>query len=188
MENILVKTAGFALHILKQYIKPGDRVVDATVGNGYDTLQLCQAVGPEGSVYGFDVQKEAITATDTLLSENGFSNYTLILDSHANLAQWISETIQATIFNLGYLPGGDHQLTTKADETKKAVSSCLALLRPNGVIAIVFYPGHPEGALEKETLLAWAKALDSSIYHCVHSDMLNQSAAAPSVLFITKKR
>ena len=36
--------------ILTEYLKPGDRAVDATVGNGWDTLKLCELVGDTGKV------------------------------------------------------------------------------------------------------------------------------------------
>lgn len=46
-----------AAHILlSDLVNPGDFVVDATCGNGSDTLWLCRAVGPCGRVLAMDVQ------------------------------------------------------------------------------------------------------------------------------------
>jgi mraW methylase family len=188
MENILVKTASFALSVLEHYIRPGDCVVDATIGNGNDTLKLCQLVGETGKVYGFDIQEKALKNTASLLQKNGWNNAVLLHVSHAAISEFIKEKIQAAVFNLGYLPGGDHSVTTCTDETKKAILSCLKLLNKDGVLAIVFYPGHPAGAEEKSQLLPWASGLNAGCFHCVHTEMINQSQTAPSVLFITKKK
>lgn len=188
MENILVKPASFALNILRNYIRPGDRVIDATAGNGNDTLKLCEMVGESGKVYGFDIQEKALENTASLLRENGWSNAVLLHASHARLSQFVGEKIQAAIFNLGYLPGGDHSVTTQLNDTRKAVLSCLNLLKKDGILAIVFYPGHPAGAEEKSRLLPWASGLNASCFHCVHMEMVNQPQTAPSVLFITKKK
>ena len=43
-----------ARDVLERAVQPGDTVIDATMGNGHDTLMLCEAVGPEGRVYAFD--------------------------------------------------------------------------------------------------------------------------------------
>lgn len=122
MENILVKTASFALSVLEHYIRPGDCVVDATIGNGNDTLKLCQLVGETGKVYGFDIQEKALKNTASLLQKNGWNNAVLLHVSHAAISEFIKEKIQAAVFNLGYLPGGDHSVTTCTDETKKSNS------------------------------------------------------------------
>ncbi len=188
MENILVKTASFALHILAQYIHPGDCVIDATAGNGKDTLKLCELVGEQGQVYAFDIQQTALDNTAALLEANAKSNATLFWESHAKIGELIHQPIRAAIFNLGYLPGGDHTLTTGVEETKIAIAACLKLLKKDGMLAIVFYPGHPAGAEEKKTILPWASRLDAGIFHCAHVEMINQSESAPSVLFITRKK
>ncbi len=188
MENILVKTASFALHILKEYINTGDCVIDATAGNGNDTLKLCELVGNQGKVYAFDIQQAALDNTTALLKANQKSNATLFLASHARIGELIHEPIQAAIFNLGYLPGGDHAVTTCTEDSKTAIHACLKLLKKGGVIAVVFYPGHPAGAEEKQKILPWASELDSGIFHCAHIEMVNQSKVAPCVLFITRKK
>ncbi len=188
MENILVKTASFALHILKEYIRSGDCVIDATAGNGNDTLKLCELVGEQGKVYAFDIQQAALDNTAALLKANLKSNATLFLASHARIGELIHEPIQAAIFNLGYLPGGDHTVTTCIEDTKTAITACLNLLKKDGMIAVVFYPGHPAGAEEKQKILPWLSGLNSGMFHCAHIEMINQSKSAPSVLFITRKK
>ena len=48
---------------LENIINEDDVVIDATMGNGYDTVYLAKKVGPKGKVYAFDVQEEAIKST-----------------------------------------------------------------------------------------------------------------------------
>ena len=47
----------FARSLLAKAIKPGDAVVDATLGNGHDAELLCELVGQNGRVFGFDIQE-----------------------------------------------------------------------------------------------------------------------------------
>lgn len=91
----------------------GKIALDATVGKGNDTLKLLKAVGDEGFVYGFDVQKDALNTAEELLKD--FKNYKLILDSHENIDK--IEKFDLVIYNLGYLPGSDKKITTLKDST-----------------------------------------------------------------------
>ena len=45
---------------IEDVISNGDIVIDATMGNGYDTKYLAEKVGENGFVYSFDIQEEAI--------------------------------------------------------------------------------------------------------------------------------
>ena len=45
---------------LAAIISEGDITIDATVGNGHDTLFLARHVGASGTVYGFDIQEAAL--------------------------------------------------------------------------------------------------------------------------------
>ena len=57
-------------------------VVDATAGNGYDTLFLSELNNT--FVYSFDIQEIAVEKTDKLMKENHRENYKIILDGHEN--------------------------------------------------------------------------------------------------------
>ena len=48
-----------AHRIFHRILRPGDSAVDATAGNGHDSLLMAQLVGPEGSVTAVDVQPQA---------------------------------------------------------------------------------------------------------------------------------
>lgn len=150
-----------AHRVVAEVVKPGDLVVDATVGNGHDTLFLAQLVGGEGEVIGFDVQAAAIEATRKRLEEAGVAGRVkLLCESHGDLLQHAGrEAVSAVMFNLGYLPGGDHELITEVAETAKAVVQALFSLKSGGVMTIVCYTGHPGGADEAETVVMGLKQI-----------------------------
>ncbi len=49
----------------------GGNYIDATMGNGNDTLFLCRMAGKTGHVTAFHIQQQALEATEKLLEENG---------------------------------------------------------------------------------------------------------------------
>jgi len=210
-ENIIVRTTEFVQLILRQYIAEGDRVLDATMGNGLDTLALARMVGihqGKGQVYAFDVQQEALDATGELLKKNGYEYFTvkdhhrsienivpdaagsiyLYLDSHANLDRYIQGQLEAAVFNLGYLPGGNKEITTEAEAVLAAVKKTATLLKQNGLIAIVLYPGHQRGKVEKIMLLDYMKLLLPSAFHAELIETVNQPEDAPCIALITRKK
>ena len=188
MSNIITKTTELAMAVTRTYIRPGDTVVDATCGTGQDTVALAEAVGPEGRIYGFDIQKKALILTEAKLHAHGFRNVELIMKSFEEMAEHLAPgSAAAVMFNLGYLPGGDHSITTKADTTLKGLEAALRVIRTGGVVTVVLYDGHEEGAAEKEQVLSWAKALDPHKYHAAYVNFVNQPNCPPEILWITKK-
>lgn len=178
----------FARDLLKQTIKPGDYVVDGTCGNGNDTALLAELVGPTGKVYAFDIQMQAIEMTKKKLTDqNLIKSVTLIHDSHAHIANYIHNPIQAAIFNLGYLPGGDKQITTTAETSVASIKQLLPLLATNGLLIIVIYHGHPAGKIEKTALEQFAKELPQKSYHVLKYDYINQKNNPPYILAIEKR-
>jgi len=176
-----------AREVLLQAVQPGDAAVDATMGNGHDTLLLCEAVGPEGRVYAFDVQPQAVAATEARLRGAGvLDRARLFCTGHEHLAEEVREQVRAVVFNLGWLPGGDHSLTTRRDTTCRAVESALGLLRPLGVLVVCVYPGHPEGERERQELTALFAALSNREYNVLHQRFLNAAAGAPECFVIQK--
>lgn len=176
---------------LKPVIRPGDTVMDATAGNGNDTVGLAECVGETGKVLAFDIQKIAIEKTEALLLKNGLSRQVeLILDDHGNFEKYFKNaglsSFKAVMINLGYLPGGSRDLVTKTETSLRLLGKCLQYLEDDGMITVCLYPGHPEGEKETATLLAWAKKLDSPfIAH--HFKTLNRHQP-PSLLIIQKMR
>ena len=188
MDNLITRTTEFAMSVTLAYVRPGDTVIDATCGTGRDTAALAEAVGEEGRVFAFDIQKEALELTEKRLRAGGFSNVRLICGSFVRMDEYVSEgSASAAVFNLGYLPGGDHSVTTTAEETLRGIETALKTIRPGGIVTAVLYDGHPEGAEEKKRVLEWAGTLEPKRYHAVFTDMLNQGNHPPEILWITKK-
>ncbi len=148
---------------LAQHLRAGDTAVDATAGNGHDTVALARFVGAKGRVYAIDLQETAIAATALRLREADLlERVTLLRGNHAGLAKLIPASaapLAAVVFNLGYLPGGDKARTTTSSTTLAALTAALERLSPRGAISIVCYPGHPEGAREAEAVHAACEAL-----------------------------
>ncbi|MFC7337255.1 class I SAM-dependent methyltransferase [Haloferula chungangensis] len=139
-----------AHRMVAEVVKEGDLAVDATAGNGHDTLFLAGLVGESGRVLAFDVQEAAILSTRKRVSDAGVeSRVELRHESHGKLLERVGRGgASAVMFNLGYLPGGDHAVTTEVGESSKAVVQGLFALKPGGVMTIVCYTGHPGGAEE----------------------------------------
>ncbi|HKL74469.1 MAG TPA: class I SAM-dependent methyltransferase [Halanaerobiales bacterium] len=185
----LIQGVEYSHQILKKYIEKKDVVIDATVGNGNDTLFLAKLVGKNGKIYGFDIQRKAIRNTRNKLVENNYSKRVkLIEDGHENMKDHIeNEDISAILFNLGYLPGSDKKIITRPNTTLKAIKNGLEILIDGGIIVIVIYPGHEGGKIEKEKIIEYASDLDRKKYNVLHYYYLNQENKPPEVLVIRKR-
>ena len=168
------------------FLNEGDRAIDATAGNGNDTLKLAKKVGTCGKVYGFDIQKIAIENTQKLLEENGIKNAELILDSHDKMDEYVTEKVKCVLFNLGYLPGGDHSLQTKAETTTVAIEKAMELICDNGFIAIMIYHGKNSGTAEKEALMEFLKNINHKKYTVTIHDFYNRPNNPPITAIISK--
>ncbi len=188
MSNLITRTTELAMSITLNYISPGDTVIDGTCGTGQDTLSLAQAVGECGRVFAFDVQQEAVQKTQERLSTYGITNTVIVNDSFETIGDHVLEcSASAAVFNLGYLLGGDHSVTTTAETSLRGIEAALRAIRQGGIVTVVLYDGHEEGSREKQMILKWAEALDSGKYHAVFTNMLNQKNHPPEILCITKK-
>ena len=177
-----------AREVILQAVLPGDTAVDATMGNGHDTLMLCEAVGPEGHVWAFDVQAQALEETKKRLREHGVDGRAeLIRAGHEHMAEYVKGPVKAVMFNLGWLPGGDHGVTTRWETTRQAVESALELLAPMGVLVICAYPGHAEGEREKQELAAFLSGLPNRRFNVLRQRFLNAGPGAPECFVIQKQ-
>ncbi len=166
---------------------PGAVAVDATMGNGRDTLWLCRRVGPRGRVYAFDVQPQAVARTRALLEKEGVSDRaTLICEGHQHMAHHVKAGVDVVMFNLGWLPGAEHAVTTLTETTLEAADAALSLLRPDGLMTICVYPGHAEGARERDALIEWAAGLDPARYDALLKRYLNQPNDPPLLIAVRK--
>ena len=162
--------------------------MDGTAGNGRDTLFLAQLAGGSGKVWAFDIQAQALSNTAGLLRENGVEERVeLIAASHADLADYVREPLNAAMFNFGYLPGGDKTVTTKADSSVRAMQAAAALLAEGGLLTAVVYSGHPAGLAEAAAIEQWAAALPQEQYQVLHYRFTNQRNHPPQLLAIEKR-
>lgn len=182
-----------ARHLAADYmirtIREGDTVVDATMGNGKDTLFLCDLVGSSGHVYAFDVQAEAVERTRERVREAGFeARTTLLLAGHETMAAHVKGPVQAVMFNLGWLPGAEHMVTTRTETTIKAVSAALDLIAPGGIVTVCVYPGHEEGTRELEAMKAYVSALSVRAFNVLHHHFANASPQTPQLFLIQRNK
>lgn len=188
----LERVLPFAKRLLKQAVGQGDIAVDATLGNGNDTAFLAELVGPTGKVYGFDIQKAAVDSTKLRLQELGLSECAVLFHKgHEHIMNSVLADhfgkIRGAIFNLGYLPGGDKSIVTKSETTMSAVEQLLEIMAPEGIIVLVIYHGHFEGARERDDLLQYVRKLDQKKAHVLQYQFLNQVNSPPFIIAIEKR-
>ena len=184
----MLKTAlKYSHELLESCICKGDIVIDATMGNGHDTLFLSQLVGPDGHVYAFDIQEQALNNTRERLGDN-IKNTTLIHDGHENIDQYLpkSTTPKAAIFNLGYLPSGDKTIITQAHSTLIALEWLIKNISVDGRIILVVYYGHDGGKDEKDRILEYVQNLDQQFFQVLNYQFLNQRNNPPLCICINK--
>lgn len=178
-----------AADYMTRAVRAGDTVVDATMGNGKDTLFLCGLVGESGHVYAFDVQAEAVARTQERIVEAGYAaRTTLLLAGHETMAEHVAGPVQAVMFNLGWLPGAEHIVTTRTDTTLAAVQAAIALIVPGGIVTVCVYPGHDEGARELEALRQFTAGLDVRRFNVLHHSFVNASSQTPQLFLIQKNK
>ncbi len=178
-----------------QILREGDSVIDATCGNGKDTLFLAQVIcskGVRGLIIGIDIQKKALDQTQRHLQMNlsgdELNRVHLFHQSHEEFPPLALEhPIRLIVYNLGYLPQGDKELTTLTESTLASLKNGMALLMPEGMISVTCYPGHAEGAKEQENILKWARTLNPEDWK-IEVFRQTHSVTAPSLLFFMKKK
>lgn len=179
--------------IWKEVVQQGDSVIDATCGNGNDTLILANlALTPfSGSVLAFDIQESALEMTKSKLKENVssqmYNRITFHCACHSEFSSHVmAESITLIVYNLGYLPGGDKSLTTKVETTLNSIRTALSLIKPHGLISITCYPGHEEGKKEESALLDFLRELDPKKYQCEYISWVNRPIS-PTLLIISRR-
>ncbi len=158
----------YAHRFWTEIIRPGDTIIDATLGNGHDTFFLAELLQGSGTLIGYDIQPEAIAATQKRLEhlpEASRKNITLKLTSHA---QFEEKDVKLIVYNLGYLPGGNKELTTRHETTLESLKSGLSILQSDGALSITCYPGHAEGAIEQKAIVDFLQTLDRRYQICHH--------------------
>ncbi|WP_068468212.1 class I SAM-dependent methyltransferase [Candidatus Protochlamydia phocaeensis] len=181
-----------AHHYWDQLLRPGDSAIDATCGKGRDTLKLCQLAlsSDGGNVFAIDCQSAAIEQAKEYLSHTlspeQLKRLRLEVGCHSHFPFNLSaESVKLIVYNLGYLPGSNKELTTQTSTTLQSLTHAQHLLRPGGAISITCYPGHREGAIEEEAILTYASSLSPMEWSICHHRWLNRRLS-PSLLLLQK--
>jgi len=137
-------------------------VIDATCGNGKDSLFLASLVQhqKDSSLFCIDIQECALQTTQHLLEEEIpqiLPKTHFIQGSHEKLP---ALPLSLIVYNLGYLPGGDKTLTTCVPSSLQSFSLALQLLLPGGLMSVTCYPGHIEGQKEEKACYTLFSSLD----------------------------
>lgn len=189
MANDFRSARFWAAELIEPALRDGARAVDATMGNGQDTLWLCRRVGEAGRVYAFDVQPEAVARTRQRLEDAGVAQRAeLHCLGHERMAEVVPGPVDAVMFNLGWLPGAAHAVTTRTETTLLAVNAALGLLKPDGLLTVCVYPGHPEGTRELEALTHWAETLDPRRFDALLRRYMNQPNDPPQLIAVKRNR
>ncbi|MBN8459307.1 MAG: class I SAM-dependent methyltransferase [Verrucomicrobia bacterium] len=166
----------------------GAVVIDATAGNGHDTVWLAERVGETGRVLAFDVQAAAIEAARRRVEDAGWlGRVAFYQESHVGMDSYAPPgSVSLVMFNLGYLPGGDHGLTTERETTLAALEAATRVLRPGGGLSVVCYPGHAAGVIEAEAVGEWFARLGGSGWRMSRHGAEGTLRPAPFLLFALK--
>ncbi len=174
--------------ILRENIHEGDLVIDATAGNGHDTVFLAECAGATGRVLAFDIQEAAIRSATARVVAAGLANRVcFVASSHTRMSEHAPQGgVAAVMFNLGYLPGSDHLVTTAPTDTPPALTEAAGLLKSGGVLSVVCYPGHAAGQDEADAVETWMDARSREGWRIARYAMLGTLRPAPFLLVAAK--
>ena len=183
------KALAMAHSLLERVLRPGDVAVDATAGNGHDTVFLARAVGAAGRVIALDIDPAAVASTRDRCAGAAAACEVIEAD-HAGLDGVLENcrvrrfSVAVVVFNLGYLPGSDKTRPTRPESTVAALVQALGWLRPGGLVTIVCYTGHPGGPEEAAAVEARASALPQDQFAVARYQFLNQRHHPPHLVVV----
>ncbi len=158
----------YAHRVWARHLRPGARIIDATVGNGRDAEFLASLLQGKGELFVYDIQEQAIENSRLRLQRYSSDFSTLhIAFRHQSHESFLEEHVDLIVYNLGYLPGGNKEITTKVTSTLASLASAQQALSPQGAISVMCYPGHLAGKLEEQAVQQWAflQAIDWSVQY-----------------------
>lgn len=190
----LPRLTEMAHSLVSLWLRPGDIAIDATAGNGHDTLMMARLVGPTGQIMAVDIQPEGLVNTRLRLEEeNLFSdNVRLVHASHADLehltpADWFGR-VRVIMFNLGFRPHAERAVATQLVSTLSALGQSLGILAEGGLLSVILYRVHDGGEQETQAILEWAFGLDDTLWHVARYDLPNIRSRPPILIAITRRK
>lgn len=188
MGRLFVNAVNLSHKVVAEVISQGDVVIDATVGNGNDTVFLAGLVGSQGHVFGFDTQQAALDrAREKLINTQLLPRVTLFNAGHEQLSMHVTESIKACMFNLGYLPGSEHRVVTQPQTTVSAIRQAMDLLLSKGIISIVVYTGHQGGPEEAAAVAAMIESLPQELWDVAAITFPNRRNDSPYLVTIQRR-
>ncbi len=153
--------------------------VDATLGQGKDTqFFLGHHVK---KVYGFEIQEDVFLNTKKNLNDSRFEGYLL---GHEHMDEVIHENVDAIIFNFGYFPSGNKEITTNVSSSVEAVKKAYRLLKIKGRMVLVLYP-HEAGHIEAIKIEECVQTFSDCQVHKLTNFMQEN---CPYLILIEKRR
>lgn len=180
---VINSTKNLIEFFMHNYVKDVKIAVDMTVGNGFDSKNILEILKPE-KLYCFDIQQEALDNSKKLLKQ--YSNFELVLENHKNFDKFVKENIDFAMYNLGYLPKGDKNITTNAEDVEESLKKLLGKLNSKGLIFITFYIGHSAGQIESLEISKFLQNLNQKEYTILKFTFENQKNNQPYVVMIQK--
>ncbi|CAI7867833.1 unnamed protein product, partial [Closterium sp. NIES-54] len=161
------KLTAVAHQLWRGVVRRGDTVVDATCGNGHDTMAMAALAlapappsdgeaGSAGEELGCQTRRW-LTCTRCAPATPRCSNMS---PCHSSLLQHVaSGSARLVAFNLGYLPRAHHApptaaaspttapegITTQPGSTVAALQAAVVATAVGGVVSVMAYVGHPGG-------------------------------------------
>lgn len=179
-ENAIVLTRNF----IQRHKKEVDLALDLTLGRGKDSNFILETY-PGSRVLAFDIQEEALDWVKENLKNQ--DRLQVVLDGHQNLDSYLDQEVDLAMMNLGYLPGGDKTIITKAATTVMAIEKTLEALKVGGLFTLLVYRSHPGAGEEVAAVEDLVRALDQRDYRVQRIEFYNQKNQPP-VFFGIEKR
>lgn len=174
--------------IINNFLKENSICVDATLGNGKDCLKIYKTLDGKCKIYAFDIQEKAIENSKNLFIENNISldKINLINDSHEFVDNYIKEEVDFFIMNLGYLPGGNKDITTNYKSVKIFLDKITFIMKEKSFGLIIFYPGHEAGKEELIKISEYLSGLDQNKFNVIKIEQINQMNQPPQIVMVER--
>ena len=146
-------------------------------------------VGSSGKVIAIDIQDYAIRSTREKLESAGLIDRArLVSEDHAITLKKLTASnrgnVTAITFNLGYLPGSDKSIQTRAGSTEEALAASIQLLTTGGYLCVTAYRGHSGGTAEAEIVEAFMSKSQTEGHSVDYHEP--ESSNSPPVLWVLK--
>lgn len=182
-----------AHRLWKEHLKCRANAIDATCGRGGDLIALADLLllPPYfNQIIVYDIQKRALKIAQMRakmrFSPRQMDRIIWLERCHSMLGEAEADLpISLIVYNLGYLPGGNRELTSCAVTTIQSLKQAAQILQPSGAISIMCYPGHFEGGIETTVVREFAKQLNAENWEVSEYSYAGKPLA-PTLIWLKK--